>query len=254
MRHFNKLLKSSLLILILSCQPALTAFANELKVLSYNVYFDDTTGKNRYPQIIELIKNGNFNVIALQECTARFIELLLNDQYFQEFTIAFGDSTHGYQNILLTSLATKSHGEIKLTTHMGRSAPYLTLADLDTQIINVHLESGLSDQSARKKQLTEILQASQHSQNVIITGDFNFGDGAEEELLLQEFNDLGKKDNKMTYDTENNLIAQKTKFLFEKSRRLDRIFLKCNNCKSTVLNVLTAKYSDHWPISAVITQ
>ena len=253
MKYVNFAFKRTLILLSLFCQPAFNVTADDLNILSYNVYFDDKTGIKRYPQIIDFIKNKNYNIIALQECTSAFINLLLSDSYFNKFTIAFGDAKHGYQNIILTSLATKSQGEIALTTSMGRSAPYITLADSQFQIVNVHLESGLSDVEARKQQLNEIFKANQGSKNTIITGDFNFDDGADEEFLLKSFQDLGKKENKVTYDTQNNVLAQKTKFTFESSRRLDRIFLKCDDCISTKFDVLSVDYSDHWPISAIIT-
>jgi len=236
------------------CNTLTSAHADEINLLSYNVYFDDQSGNHRYPYILELLKKGKYNVIALQECTPRFIKQLLRDKHLNKYTMAYGDSTHGYQNILLTSLPVSTYGDIKLTSKMGRSAPYIILAGSQSQIINVHLESGLFDDDVRKKQINEILLFSQQSNNLIIAGDFNFGDGADEELLLSPFSDIGKKENRITYDTEHNILAQKTKFLFEPSRRLDRIYIKCNACTNSELNIINADYSDHWAISTIITK
>ena len=243
-----------LIILILLYHSVTNAFTEELHIISYNVYFDDQTGINRYPEILKLIQKENYNIIALQECTPRFIELLLKDKHLNKYTMAFGNAIHGYQNILLTSLPVSKQGDITLTTKMGRSAPYIILENSHTQIINVHLESGLFDEDARKKQINEILDAGKNSDNLIIAGDFNFGDGANEELLFSQFYDIGEEGKQKTYDTEINLLAQSTKFIFESSRRLDRIYVKCDACKSTKLNIIDAEYSDHWAISTQITK
>jgi endonuclease/exonuclease/phosphatase family metal-dependent hydrolase len=247
----NRLL--ALLITITSfCNTIPNALAEEINLLSYNVYFDDQSGKHRYPNILELIDNEKYNVIALQECTPQFIKLLVRDTHLNKYTMAFGEPSNGYQNILLTSLPVLEYGNIALTTQMGRSAPYIVLSDTQTKIINVHLESGLFDGDVRHKQINEILHASRDSQNLMIAGDFNFGDGAAEALLLDQFNDIGKKRSQITYDTEINILARETKFLFEPSRRLDRIYVKCNACKSSKLDIIKAEYSDHWAINAKI--
>jgi endonuclease/exonuclease/phosphatase family metal-dependent hydrolase len=243
-----------LTVLILFYHSLTHAFTEDLHIVSYNVYFDDQTGINRYPEILKLIKKENYNIIALQECTPGFIELLLKDKHLNKYTMSFGNATHGYQNILLTSLPVSKQGDITLTTQMGRSAPYIILANSHTQIINVHLESGLFDDEVRKKQINEILDAGKNNDSLIIAGDFNFGDGADEELLLSQFHDIGEEDKQKTYDTEINLLAQTTKFIFEPSRRLDRIYIKCNTCKSSKLNIIDAEYSDHWAISTKITK
>lgn len=243
-----------LTLLILLYHSVTNAFTEELHIISYNVYFDDQTGITRYPEILKLIHKENYNIIALQECTPRFIELLLKDKQLNKYTMAFGNARHGYQNILLTSLPVSKQGDIALTTQMGRSAPYIILENSHTQIINVHLESGLFDEDARKKQINEILDAGINSDTLIITGDFNFGDGANEELLFSQFYDIGEEGKQKTYDTEINLLAQSTKFIFEPSRRLDRIYVKCDACKSTKLNIIDAEYSDHWAISTQITK
>lgn len=86
----------------------------------------------------------------------------------------------------------------------------------------------------------------------MIVGDMNFDDGDEEELLLHSFQDLGLTKKQPTYDVELNTLAQETKLFFEKSKRLDRIFLKCDNCDVKQYDVKKLQLSDHWPISAII--
>ena len=228
------------------------AKAQVLKILSYNVYFDDVTGKTRYPEIIKFIKQGGYNLIALQECTPMFLSLLTRDSKLRYFTRQEGSLRHGYTNILLTSLDTEQSGNIKLLSSMGRSAPFITLTNSKATIVNVHLESGLFDSNIREQQLTSILDATKDKSKLLIVGDMNFADGEDEEQLLTAFNDLGVKVKHLTYDTEINTLAQQTKFLFEGSKRLDRIFLQCKVCEVEQFNVQQLSHSDHWPVSAVI--
>jgi len=231
---------------------SIKAQAEEIKLLSYNVYFDDETGKTRYTEIIKLIKQGQYNVIALQECTPLFLSLLSRDSKLRYFTRQQGSLRDGYSNIIWTSLNTVQTGDIKLPSNMGRSAPFIQLAESNMVIVNVHLESGLFDSDSREQQLNTIIATTKEQPKLMIVGDMNFADGDDEEQLLSQFHDLGTKSKQLTYDVELNVLAQQTKFPFEGSKRLDRIFLKCTSCEVSQFNLQIVKHSDHWPISAVV--
>lgn len=221
-----------------------------LKLLSYNVYFDDKSGKKRYPKIIKMLKQGHYDVIALQECTPIFLTLLRKEPKFARYFISQGTNEHGFTNLVLTNQKVSSWGNIKTPSNMGRSAPYIVLKNSNTLITSVHLESGLFDKKMRIEQLKKIIYDTEKFTNVVITGDVNFGDDADEENLLTEFIDLGAKKKQVTYDVENNTLAAHTKYLFEQSRRLDRFFVKCNECKLSSFKVNDFPFSDHWPIES----
>lgn len=226
--------------------------AQEVNLLSYNVYFDDETGKTRYPKIIKFIKQGNYNVIALQECTPQFLKLISSDLTLRYFTLQQGSLRDGYTNVLLTSLKVIKQGDINLTSNMGRSAPFIQLAQMNMMFVNVHLESGLFDQNIRQTQLNKILDVTKSQLNLMIVGDMNFADDDQEEELLTEFLDIGSSSKKLTYHTDLNLLAQHTMFPLERSKRLDRMFLKCKTCEVNQFDVQQVEYSDHWPISSII--
>jgi len=240
------------LVLLTVFVVSIAAQAQEIKLLSYNVYFDDETGTSRYPEIIKLIKQGSFNVIALQECTPMFLSLLSRDNKLRYFTRQQGSMRDGYTNIILTSLNTGQTGDIKLASNMGRSAPFIELSSSNMVIVNVHLESGLFDSDIREQQLNTILEATKEQKKLMIVGDMNFSDGDDEEGFLTQFRDLGAKNKEFTYDTELNTLAQQTKSPFESSKRLDRIFLKCSSCEIKRFNVQQVKHSDHWPVIGTI--
>lgn len=227
------------------------SLAEQIHLLSYNVYFDDETGKSRYPDIIKFIKKGNYNLIALQECTPIFLSMLNRDNKLRYFTRQQGSMRDGYTNIILTSLKTTQTGDIKLPSNMGRSAPFIKLANSKMMIVNVHLESGLFDSDIRKQQISTILANTKTQKKLMIVGDMNFDDGDSEEQLLITFQDLGNNNKQVTYDVELNALAQKTKYPFEVSKRLDRVFLKCDNCNVNQFKIQKFNQSDHWPVSAV---
>lgn len=239
-----------LTLLILNDSGQLTyAKPSIVKLLNYNVYFNDRTGKKRYPEIINYISSGDYNIITLQECTAVFIRMLLEDNKLKNYNLHQGKLVQGYTNVILTSLTITHKDIIAFDGKMGRAAPIVYLENDNLAIVNVHLESGLSDTLIRKTQIAQIFETIKNQKNTIITGDFNFGDGEAEDILFKNFIDPGSELKIVTYDIENNPIANDTKFLFETSRRLDKFFVKCELCNLTQFSVDKLLHSDHWPIS-----
>ena len=247
-KTLNFLLLLTLLILNDSGQLAY-AKPSIVKLLNYNVYFNDRTGKKRYPEIINYISSGDYNVITLQECTAVFIKMLLEDKRLKNYNLHQGELIHGYTNVILTSLSIAHKDIITFDSKMGRTAPIVYLENENLAIVNVHLESGLSDTLMRKSQIKQIFGTIKNQTNTIITGDFNFGDGEAEDILFKDFIDPGSELKIVTFDIENNPIANHTKYFLEKSRRLDKFFVKCELCNLTQFSVNKLLHSDHWPIS-----
>ena len=48
--------------------------------MSYNVWFDNFNSDNRYEAIVKMILSSNSNVICLQECTSKFIKMLVENK------------------------------------------------------------------------------------------------------------------------------------------------------------------------------
>jgi endonuclease/exonuclease/phosphatase family metal-dependent hydrolase len=243
-----------ILVIIYIFSSCATAKADSfINILSLYVCFDDKTGIRRYPEIIKYLKEGQFNVIALQECTPAFLKQLLNEKPFDSYTIKKSDSAHGYSNVVLTSLPVSRKGGIPLTSKMGRSAPFLTLTEVNLSVVSVHLESGISYSSSRELQLRSIINSPHLGKNNIVVGDFNFDDNDNEEKLIGNYIDIGRTNKEVTYDIDNNALAKQTKFPFEGSKRLDRILLLCGRCEATQMIVHRHTFSDHWAVSAQIT-
>lgn len=141
------------------------ALSENINLLSYNVYFDDEKGRSRYTDIIKLIKEGAYNVVALQECTPLFLSMLNRDNKLRYFMRQQGSLRDGYTNIILTSLKVKKSGNIKLASKMGRSVPFIVLHDSNMVVANLHLESGFFDSQIREQQINTILTQMEEKKN-----------------------------------------------------------------------------------------
>lgn len=242
--------------------------ANPLKMVTYNVYFDDNSGEQRYPKILNWLAQQNFDVIALQEVTPKFLQLLSTKPQFRDFHfIVSGNKFGGYTNIVLSQsisprykVEPKHSGDISLTSFMGRSAPFIAISlplkqttaddNFMLYIHSLHLDSGLRDNELRITQLKEIGEKNGNNNHVVLAGDFNFGDKGVEQSMLLNHQDADNKHQRLTYHIDNNSIAAKTKFSSEKSRRLDRLLLRSNRCHWQNVDVPKLPFSDHYPVTA----
>ena len=243
-------MNKSLLFLTLFFSLSGNALAEGIKLMSWNVYFDDASGQQRYPAIIQTIAEQKPELVCLQEVTHQFIEQLSSSKALTGYTLINSQGPGRYKNLILSKTAIASSGSISLPTNMGRYAPYIrtNINGQNSIIVNLHLDSMMDDTQLRLSQLEKVHEFSRKEQTVILCGDLNFGDDDEEnDFIQQHFKDVGAGNPKVTYDIENNALASKTRFPFEDSRRLDHILIS-NNIKARNYRVLSLPYSDHYPI------
>lgn len=224
------------------------ADAENIKVLSYNVWFDDASGSAfRYQQINALISRENADYVCLQEVTPTYLQML--EKAFAAQYHLYDDhiANKRYGNVVLTKAADARSRILRLETHMNRDA--LIVYDQDYAVVNIHLESLLTDTRIRERQIAQINHQVLHFPKVILCGDVNFGDGERENARLSAFVDPGQDLAEVTYDVENNPFAQRTAFYGEPSRRLDRILIKSDPPVINVrFEVKKVDFSDHYPI------
>jgi len=221
----------------------------ELSIMTYNVYFDDTSGnKDRYANILKQIKERNPNVIALQEVTPNFLGQLAIFSKANGYTLV-GDVRGDYGVVILANIKVESSEIIRIPSRMGRYALSAKLVNGNRRItvITTHLESMMNDTERRKIQISTILESLPKT-DVILLGDCNFGDGEPENEMLKSLTDAAGTNTTPTYNVENNGIARNTKFENETSRRLDRVFLS-KDCKFDSYVVHQNENSDHYAIS-----
>ena len=64
-------------------------FAN-LRIMTYNIWFDQHNNRSRYAHIIKIILESNANVVCLQECTNQFLSLLTENKSITDKYKHFG--------------------------------------------------------------------------------------------------------------------------------------------------------------------
>jgi len=214
-----------------------TGHMEKIRVLTYNLWFDEDTRLERAQQIIHLIKKQQLEIVGLQEVVPETFELLIKYlktdyliyQIFIDEKIPYGDCLllrrdkikiiePYFYDFPKTAMSRKILGcEIQV---LGFST---TL-----HILNTHLESGRNNHELRAHQIQVIQEIiNKHGiKNVIILGDFNITSLKEEaEDFLQRtcLNDVWVNigcpvELKYTYDYRRNSRIQ-GKF----RARLDRI-------------------------------
>jgi len=202
----------------------------QLRCLTWNVWFDDKTGATRYPLILEQLHQTSADIIFLQEVTPRFLELLQTSQLVSQYSISIGDPAK-YTQVTLSRLPIDETTSLSLPSKYDRTGliTRVSLNGSQLSLVNVHLESGLNDDKERLEQIQQIY-TSLETKAVIWAGDFNFGNDSDEARQMGTlFEDAAQTQSHQTafsYNIETNPLANRNKFWFEPSRRLDRIYYR----------------------------
>jgi endonuclease/exonuclease/phosphatase family metal-dependent hydrolase len=201
-----------------------TCIPPQAHFLTWNILFDYHHSAlihtpQRYQSILQTLKSHLPDVICLQEVTANFLNLLLNEFWLQEnnYYIIIPQS-------VISSEQDKSYGQLMLmknfrprsfsispldlpddataTTKKATKEIIIARFGLNTKItidlLNVHLHSNRSRNSEEKRcQALENLFKKMNTNNYMIIGDCNFGDyDLKEQNMLerykQEVHDLWK--------------------------------------------------------------
>ncbi|EQC43173.1 endonuclease/exonuclease/phosphatase family protein [Bacteriovorax sp. DB6_IX] len=219
-----------------------------MKILSWNIYFDDDSGVIRYPRIIEAIEKLDCEFVCLQEVTPAFIRLLEDSCLKKSYKFFHLNQEQSYRCIILSRIEIRDQGILTLPSNLKRVAPYVVVehCDCELQLFCVHLESMLEDTELRIRQLKHIHSLAKR--DFVICGDFNFGDDdLENSYICENFIDFGQSDKSFTFDIDRNQMAFENKFEKEGSRRLDRFIAK-GKIRSKSYQVVEELSSDHFPI------
>ena len=228
------------------------AHARETRILSYNVWFDDASGLSyRYRQITDFLAREDLDYVCLQEVTPQYLEMLRKEFSAKYQIYDDGLVKKQYGNVIFTKNGPAKIQILPLETQMNRTA--LIVQDSHYSIVNVHLESMLTDTSIREQQLSQVINHTQQLPHLILCGDFNFGDAEKENEQISEFADTGKEAGEPTYDIEHNEWAAKNRFPDEPTRRLDKILLSKGQTTFR-LEVKKLMLSDHYPIVLTVRE
>ncbi|CDW71412.1 UNKNOWN [Stylonychia lemnae] len=154
-----------------------TTNVQELKFLTYNVWFDDHFRDQRYQVIHQMIEETDADFVCLQEVTQNFLFNLLQQKFLRQNYYVSGNFISGYGVMILSKFPCLIY-EMPLPTLMNRTLlvaePIGGLNGEPLLIATAHLESGSIYGQIRKKQLQLCLDQIKISPNTIMMGDFNF--------------------------------------------------------------------------------
>lgn len=209
----------------------------QMSVLTYNVYGPEIIAGERVERLYRTIESLDPDIIALQETSGWFISGLLKRGWIKR---SFYCMMVPEDQCPLGQVLTLSRFPIRRITYHPLPSNYhrrfaVTEVEINGQpvlVVNVHLESPLEDGPRRIEQLQEIYRTVGGFTDVILTGDFNFGDGdtPESAHLDRAYQDIWTILHPdlpgYTWDRENNALAERNSFPGEASRRLDRVLVK----------------------------
>jgi len=148
--------------------------ARELKILTYNVWFESHEFQERTRALLDLIDRVDADFVCLQEVTEPFAQALCSDarlvaKYY------FPNKVVSSYTVFIIARHPVVFGEVPLTTRMGRSlaTAHFKLNGEPAVISTVHLES-LDNERLRKGQLDAIFPYISISPFALLCGDFNF--------------------------------------------------------------------------------
>jgi len=215
---------------------SLVSQASQLSVVTYNVWFDSATATERIPKLLDIVAKKKADIIAFQEVESWFIDALESDDRFKDYHFAM--ETGWFNSVkggllVLTKTEKVQQQYMDLPSHMSRGLLQV-IAKIDgvqVCIVTVHLDSMLNDTELRINQLKVVTQQTSKCNNLILLGDFNYGDGeAENNAINSDYKDVWKQLRPnyrgYTWDVTESNLAKRNSFPSEGSRRLDKVFVK----------------------------
>ncbi|MFP2905657.1 poly(A) polymerase [Pyxidicoccus sp. 3LFB2] len=233
-------------------QPVVTGplpSPERLSVITLNVLFDLYDGEmlateRRMPAVLGLLRDTGADVIALQEVTAPFLRALLAEPWVREqYWLSEGPdaaTVTPYGQVLLSRLPFSSLFQRAFTRDKRVITGELALSGGSLWVATHHLMSNraASGRSARAAQVQALVewtrslgaQGGDAVPDVVLAGDFNFGDGEPE---AERFTQAGFVDawpalrpteRGETYDPSRNALAAFTT-TSGRSQRLDRVMV-----------------------------
>lgn len=242
----------------------------ELKILTYNIFFEDIMLKDRLESLIKTIDDYDPDIICLQEVRPDVYEVLKN--VFRSRCVYPDKINTSYDCVIISKTSFKymmtynyKHSKMNrkvIFCQIGFGGRLITIA-------TTHCESIFNK---RFKNLYKIKQFSRCEKllnehynickNVIMTGDFNIIDN-DEQYFIDKINpqykdlwkELGNKNNEFTYDSSKNICLQAINNKFYQSR-LDRILYRCDYITPTKFELIKGikglcEPSDHYGILGV---
>lgn len=220
---------------------------NNIKIMSYNIWFDNYCRIKRLFSLFNVIEKTNPDIVCLQEVLDFQYDTIKNRlNYKYSYPDKLSDK---YGCVILSKYPIEKSVIINLPSNMKRNLTTIKIIieGISFVIANVHFESEFNNYNTKKleqfKYVSAILNKMyfDHS-NVILCSDTNVTDVDEEYFLkcFDTFKDAWQENGsdvskKFTYDYESNSNLQLRKI--ELKCRIDRILFKINNSINSINSI-----------------
>ncbi|MCM2393123.1 poly(A) polymerase [Streptomyces albipurpureus] len=239
-----------------------------LRVLTWNTLWDRygaelLNTERRRPLLLEVLRNADADVIALQEVTSELLRLIRATEWVREgYTLTPGGrDVDEYGLLLLSRLPVREAGHHVLGPHKALTAivvdsdPYGLVTVAATHLTSDHTTDGATVRKGQLDRIAEGLAAL--AGPVVLLGDFNdVGKAAESRLELTDAwtSVHGEDDQTPTFDPPRNPLAALSS-LTGQAGRLDRVLLRDVEARRAVLRGDTPDTdglfaSDHYGVEA----
>ena len=227
-------------------EPQPSVAEGKLCVVSYNVWFSETNQLIRAKSMMDLIEPFQPDVIAFQEVTLPFLQVVKEQPWIQErywLSDTTGSTCHPYGIMMLINRHSPWLPRPKLSIHqlpssMGRRF-LRCISENGISIATAHLESE-SNCDVRVLQLGKIfdsLNAVPNSSLSIFLGDTNFGDNTPESALLSEkfpqYQDLWLQLNPDVDPQETHTMVDPS----DPARRIDKLFYAISRSPHSLISL-----------------
>lgn len=138
-----------------------TLLANQLTVVTYNVWFDHATARERIPKLLDIVAHQKADIIAFQEVESWFLAFLKTDKRFKPYHLSvergwFNSIKGGLLLLTKNKIYQKSYSDLPSNMSRGLLKIETDINGNSLCIATVHLESMLEDTQLRLKQLNII--------------------------------------------------------------------------------------------------
>lgn len=227
----------------------------KLKILTFNVLFDfyDTElihSEKRYPRVLKAIEESNADVIGLQEVTKTFLDLLLKEPWVRKKYLVSdvtGSTIDPYGVLCLSKVPIDSMIVYKFKEN---AKPILIVNYLlynetvSFGIVHLPSDKGKDVEKKRAAQILDTFHKTKYSAHSFVMGDFNFGDGEENESTeWGDYKDVWKileSGRGFTYDPDTNLTAKITSQKMI-PKRLDRVMMRSKSFKPLNIEIVATE-------------
>lgn len=208
----------------------------KLKIMSYNIWFDDFKRTERLFKLLEIIKENDPDVVCLQEVLNFQYETIKDRVGYKYFYP--NEILEKYGCVILSKYEITKSTIISLPSNMGRNLILIKISVNDTDVVigNVHFESEFNEINYLKKEQYKqtslfLNKLNNDYKNIIFCSDTNVTNSEETyfDEKFKNFKDSWEVDGKnikkeYTYDFETNKNLQLRKIKLKS--RIDRILFK----------------------------